>query len=144
MSGIEERRRKESSPDAIRRREKELLEELDYLRQRERSDRLSRFDGHDRYYYDRYSEYSMRPPANDPYYDYPFTRPVPRSTRVDHYERLRREELEHSRGTHERFYPPATRPAFYDRPRDDPYEERRRYHRDPYADHYDIPPPRRY
>ena len=123
----------------MRRRERELLDELDYLRRKE-YDRFSRLDELDRYYYhDRYSDYPMRPPPRDPYYDYPFERSLPPPA-MDRYERLRMEELERARARDR--YPPPHRPPFYDRPRDDPYEERRLF-RDPY-DHYDVPPPRRY
>ena len=123
----------------MRQRERELLEELDYLRRRE-YDRFSRLEELDRYYHhERASEYPMRPPVRDPYYDYPFERPFPPP--VDRYERFRMDELEraHSR---DRYPPPHRRSASYDRPRDDPFEDRRHFHRDPY-DHYDMPPPHR-
>lgn len=131
----DERRVRSGSPDAIRRRERELLDELDYLRRRE-YDRFSRLEELDRLYY------PMRPPFRDPYYDYPFERSQPPPS-MDRYERLRMEELERARAR-DRYPPHPPRSGLYDRPRDDPFEERRHFHRDPY-DHYDLPSPyRRY
>ena len=135
---VDERRKRSGSPD-VRHRERELLEELDYLRRRE-YDRFSRLDELDRFYYhDRFPDYPMRPPPRDPYYDYPFERSFPPPP-MDRYERLRMEELERARARDR--YPPPPRSALYDRPRDDPFDERRHFHRDPY-DHFDMPPPHR-
>lgn len=128
------------SPESARRRERELLEELDYLRRRE-YDRFSHLEELDRlYYHDRFLDYPMRPSIRDPYYDYPFERYLPPPT-MDRYERPRMEELERAHAR-DRYPPHPPRSGLYDRPRDDPFEERRHFHRDPY-DHYDLPPPHR-
>ena len=135
----ERRGKKSSSPESMRRRERELLEELDYLRGRD-YDRFSQLDELDRFYYhDRFSDYPMRPPPRDPYFDYPFERSLPPPP-MDRYERMHMEELERARARERYVHPP--RPGLYDRPRDDPYDDRRPFHRDPY-DHYDMPPPHR-
>ena len=124
----------------MRRRERELLDELDYLRRR------AQFDELDHYYYrDRLSDYPMRPPFRDPYYDPPFERSLPPPPPpMDRYERMRMEELERARAR-ERYHPsppPPSQPGLYDRLRDDPFDDRRPFHRDPF-DHFDMPPPNR-
>lgn len=131
----DERRKRSSSPESMRRRERELLEELEYLRRRNRQDELDHF-----YYHDHFSDYPMRPPIRDPYFEPPFERSLPPPP-MDRYERMRMEELERDRAR-ERYLPPPppSRPGLYDRPRDDPFDDRRPFHRDPF-DHYDMPPP---
>ena len=131
----DERRKRSSSPESMRRRERELLEELEYLRRRNRQDELDHF-----YYHDHFSDYPMRPPIRDPYFEPPFERSLPPPP-MDRYERMRMEELERDRAR-ERYIPPPppSRPGLYDRPRDDPFDDRRPFHRDPF-DHYDMPPP---
>ena len=120
----------------MRRRERELLNELDYLRRRAELD--------DHYYHrNRFPDYHTRPPFRDSHFDPPFERSLPPPPQMDRYERMRMEELERAR-ERERYHPPPppSRPGLYDRPRDDPFDERRPFHRDPY-DHYDMPPPHR-
>jgi RNA recognition motif-containing protein len=133
----DERRRRSASPESKRRRERELLEELEYLRRRAQLDELDQY-----YYRDRFPDYPTRPPFRDPHFDPPFERSLPPPPPMDRYERMHMEELEMSRARERYPSPPPPRPGLYDRPRDDPFDDRRPFHRDPF-DHFDMPPPHR-
>lgn len=129
-------------------RDRAIMDEWDYLRERdmrerELRDRYARLEDLERLYHrgggggDHLPPPPPPPPRRDPYYhergsrsrQYPPA--AGHMDAMDRYERMRYAELEHARGRYqERFYPspppPPAHPAAYgyERPRDDPYDRR--------------------
>ena len=127
------------------RRERAMLEELEYLRRRQMQERYSRLEELERfYYYDRlggsggggggaYEGYPSR--RHDPYYDRGYDNcydRIPPAREYERYDRYRSADLDRER-MRER-YPSSGMSSMYDRPREDFDYDRR----PPPRDHYDY------